>query len=196
MSTPAQSLTPGFAGENQDGMLDFTIRGPSCHSVGCFSESPYPRTLSIDIEPDTLSPEKIPMPSRGDRCDVGLQLLPQQQQLNEGDFVTRPIPAILCIAIAVNAAPKIGKSTSIADIRPILSNHCFQCHGPDEDQREADLRLDHRDGAIADLGGHAALVPQQSAKSELIQRVASTDDDLRMPPPEHGEPLDNDRSAC
>jgi hypothetical protein len=68
------------------------------------------------------------------------------------------------------------------DIRPILSSNCFKCHGPDEEHREADLRLDTKEGALRDLGGYAAIEPGEPAKSELLIRVESDDDDLKMPP--------------
>jgi mono/diheme cytochrome c family protein len=72
------------------------------------------------------------------------------------------------------------------DIRPILSNRCFQCHGPDEETREADLRLDNRLGAIADLGGYRAVDLDAPEASELLRRVRSTDPVEQMPPPETG----------
>jgi len=70
-----------------------------------------------------------------------------------------------------------------SDVRPILSDNCFACHGPDEGSREAELRLDTLDGATADLGGYAAVVPGDLAASELWDRVTTTDDLDLMPPP-------------
>ena len=71
------------------------------------------------------------------------------------------------------------------DIRPILSDKCFLCHGPDEKKRKADLRLDQRDGALADLGGYAAVVPGMPDESELLARVLAHEDPSElMPPPD------------
>lgn len=71
-------------------------------------------------------------------------------------------------------------------VRPILSDRCFTCHGPDEAARKADLRLDHRAGALADLGGYAAIAPGDLAESELIYRITTHDLDERMPPADSG----------
>ncbi len=68
------------------------------------------------------------------------------------------------------------------DIRPILSQNCFACHGPDEDAREADLRLDRAAEALADRGGVRALVPGDPEASLVLQRLVSKDDSERMPP--------------
>ena len=74
------------------------------------------------------------------------------------------------------------------DVRPILAAKCFACHGPDPSSREANLRLDLREHALADLGeGFHAIVPGDPEGSEAIFRVGSDDIDLRMPP--KGEPL-------
>ena len=70
------------------------------------------------------------------------------------------------------------------EIRPILSNKCFFCHGPDENKREADLRLDTREGALADHDGFSAVVPGNPDDSELLYRIAHDDPDELMPPPE------------
>ena len=70
------------------------------------------------------------------------------------------------------------------DVRPILSNRCFKCHGPDDAHREAGLRLDVRDAALAELdSGTRPIVPGHPDDSELIARITSTDPDLVMPPP-------------
>lgn len=75
------------------------------------------------------------------------------------------------------------------DIRPILSDACFQCHGPDAEQRQADLRLDEPDSAFADRGGYAALTPGKPEASEVIARMTASDPDLRMPPADSGKSL-------
>lgn len=81
------------------------------------------------------------------------------------------------------------------DIRPILSDHCFACHGFDEDTREADLRLDVADGPLTDLGGHQAIVPGVPADSELWKRVSADSEDRIMPPPDFGKPLSSEQQA-
>jgi mono/diheme cytochrome c family protein len=76
------------------------------------------------------------------------------------------------------------------DIRPILSEHCFQCHGPDAQQRQGDLRLDlYQDALQAGQSGNLAIVPGQASKSEVWARIHSQDPELVMPPPHTGKPL-------
>ena len=71
------------------------------------------------------------------------------------------------------------------DIKPILAENCYFCHGPDAGDRKADLRLDTFDGATAKRnGGEVAVVPGKPGESELVHRVFSDDPDERMPPPE------------
>tara|TARA_R110002096_G_scaffold371455_14_gene564902 strand:- start:5049 stop:8033 length:2985 start_codon:yes stop_codon:yes gene_type:complete len=69
------------------------------------------------------------------------------------------------------------------EVRPILSDKCFACHGPDEHDRKADLRLDTAEGAFGDLGGYAAIVPGKLDESEAWLRIISEDADEVMPPP-------------
>ena len=68
------------------------------------------------------------------------------------------------------------------DVRPILSDKCFPCHGPDVENRDAGLRLDTFEGATADLDGYAAVVPGDVQNSVLVQRIDG-DEDI-MPPPD------------
>ncbi|MEM9281910.1 MAG: DUF1553 domain-containing protein [Verrucomicrobiota bacterium] len=75
------------------------------------------------------------------------------------------------------------------DIRPILSDKCFFCHGPDEEDRKADLRLDLREDAFADRKGIAAFVPGDLEMSESWYRIITDDEDELMPPPKVHKPL-------
>ena len=101
--------------------------------------------------------------------------------------------ALVCCcltATSLRAADAPAKTVDFnKQIRSILSNRCFACHGPDEEEREADLRLDTAEGSRADLGGYAAIVPGRPDESVLIERITTDDPDLRMPPVTHGEPL-------
>jgi hypothetical protein len=75
------------------------------------------------------------------------------------------------------------------DIRPILSDNCFTCHGPDEQQRVSDLRLDVRDEAFASRDGGRAVVPGDPGASLLLQRVTASAPEMLMPPKESGRQL-------
>ena len=99
-----------------------------------------------------------------------------------------PLLATALLAIVMTAAdrPSPRPVDFDRDIRPILSENCFACHGPDAAKRKAKLRLDTKVGAFADLGGHAAIVAGKPDESELIARVESPDPDERMPPPTAG----------
>ncbi|MEL6898391.1 MAG: DUF1549 domain-containing protein, partial [Planctomycetota bacterium] len=76
------------------------------------------------------------------------------------------------------------------EVRTILSDKCFRCHGPDEAERYADLRFDVRESAIEDRGGSAAIVPGDVEASQLWDRINHEDDDLLMPPPDSHLSLD------
>ncbi len=80
------------------------------------------------------------------------------------------------------------------DIRPILSNYCYECHGPDSKQRKAGLRLDEEQGSRIELkSGVQAVVPGNLEESELIYRITSSDADERMPPKDFNKQLSEDQ---
>jgi len=93
--------------------------------------------------------------------------------------------ALLAVAAAAGAAEPAGAIAFNRDIRPILSDHCFPCHGPDAAHRQADLRLDLREAAVA-----GAIVPGRPDSSPLVARIMATDPDTVMPPPGAHKPLD------
>jgi len=95
---------------------------------------------------------------------------------------------------ALNTIRKVSSPASTKlrfnrDIRPILSDHCFQCHGPDRASRQADLRLDDPQSAYAERDGSRAIIPADADGSELIRRITSDDPAARMPPDAARRPL-------
>jgi hypothetical protein len=68
------------------------------------------------------------------------------------------------------------------EVLPILSDRCFSCHGPDETERDSELRFDLRESVFADLGGYAAVVPGHPEESELVDRITTRFEQDRMPP--------------
>lgn len=93
--------------------------------------------------------------------------------------------AWITLAIACSSAV-FGQQESVdfqSQVRPILSNHCFACHGFDEEGREADLRLDLAESAIDFQRSVRAIVPHDPEQSEVIRRTESTDPEIQMPPP-------------
>ena len=105
--------------------------------------------------------------------------------------------ALLCMFLIQSCSLSLPKDVEVVyetlgeditfniDIKPILSDKCFQCHGPDEDNRTAGLRFDTQDGLFAKSNtGKKAFVPLRLSKSEAISRILSNDPEKVMPPPE------------
>jgi hypothetical protein len=109
--------------------------------------------------------------------------------------MNRTISTFVLLTGAVLLAPRTARAEEDRvlfnrDIRPILSENCFACHGPDAKNRKGKLRLDTREGALQPRKDRAAaVVPGKSAESELVLRVVATDRAELMPPPETGKKL-------
>ena len=98
------------------------------------------------------------------------------------------VPALLISALVPPFARADEPVDFNRDVRPILSDRCFACHGPDASVRQASLRLDQREVAVATLpAGRRVIAPSDVRQSELLRRVTSDDPAVRMPP--DGEPL-------
>ncbi|MGV3660495.1 MAG: PSD1 and planctomycete cytochrome C domain-containing protein [Prosthecobacter sp.] len=98
----------------------------------------------------------------------------------------RALPLLFTTLAAAAAEPPVpAKIEFNRDVRPILSDNCFYCHGPDPKHREADLRLDVREEAVT----AKALVPGKVAESEVIARIITDDEDDLMPPPDSHKKL-------
>jgi mono/diheme cytochrome c family protein len=99
------------------------------------------------------------------------------------------IPALLLCIFASQTFAATAPDFS-REVRPILSQHCFKCHGPDDKARKGGLRLDLRDSAMGEAkSGAVAVVPGKPDKSELVARIFSGDEDELMPPPSAKRPL-------
>ena len=104
-----------------------------------------------------------------------IQIVPSA--VRPGMCQERLLVLLLGAAMAANVAAE-DRVQFNRDVRPLLSDKCFFCHGPDAKKRQAELRLDERNAAVT----ARAIVVGQPEKSELIRRVASADADERMPP--------------
>jgi hypothetical protein len=89
------------------------------------------------------------------------------------------VPLLLCLPSQAGPAINFDR-----DIRPILSDNCFQCHGPDAATRKGNLRLDTEEGAFAVVDGAAVVLPGKPNESALVERIESADPAEQMPPPE------------
>jgi hypothetical protein len=96
---------------------------------------------------------------------------------------------IACWSAAVPAAVTNAPVVFNRDIRPILSDNCLACHGPDAGKRKAELRLDTPEGATALHQGRQAVKPGDLATSEMWRRINSTEPKVKMPPPDSGKKL-------
>src|SRR3954451_14397647 len=97
------------------------------------------------------------------------------------------VVVVLCCVVEVSAqqpaSPGAGRIDFDRDIRPILSDKCFTCHGPDAANNKSKLRFDTEAHAFADLGnGRRAIVPGDPKQSQLVRRITADSTALRMPP--------------
>ncbi|MCA9145239.1 MAG: PSD1 domain-containing protein [Planctomycetales bacterium] len=105
--------------------------------------------------------------------------------------VARPCLSIAIVLVVATSA--ISDEADVVDynrdIRPLLSDVCYKCHGPDEGERQADLRLDLQEPALAAREGSAAIVAGKSGESQLYLRLVAQDPDERMPPADSNKEL-------
>ncbi len=120
-------------------------------------------------------------------CKGAATKWPERYYLMPSEPVKRAIRSLgtlisgALLALQLSAAPPVDFAR---DVRPILSDHCFGCHGPDESSRQASLRFDIEDGPKKPRGDRPpAIVPGDTAASLILQRVAPADPAMRMPPP-------------
>ena len=109
--------------------------------------------------------------------------------------MTRTLAIFTILSLAGIAIAEDGKLRFNQDVRPILSDKCFACHGFDAKKRKGDLRLDTPEGAYAVTDGAQAIRPGDLVKSEFWKRINSTDEDEVMPPPESHKKLSPEEKA-
>ncbi|QDT29709.1 Planctomycete cytochrome C [Gimesia panareensis] len=99
---------------------------------------------------------------------------------------------MVCLSNALHAGTDAATATELdfaSDIRPLLSDACFACHGPDDEHREAELRLDLKEGLFGKSSEQALIVPGKPEQSLIYQRLTTDDESLRMPPVDSGKKL-------
>src|SRR5262249_40109916 len=104
--------------------------------------------------------------------------------------------AVFVLAAALRAEPPLPATVDFnRDIRPILSENCYACHGPDKNKRKARLRVDDKEGLFSHHGQTHLLVPGKPDQSELFRRAPPPDADERMPDPKSGKKLSDRQIA-
>ncbi|MHC2070424.1 PSD1 and planctomycete cytochrome C domain-containing protein [Bremerella sp. T1] len=93
------------------------------------------------------------------------------------------------VLVFISTATAEEKIDFRSQVRPILSDRCFHCHGPDAANQDSEFRLDTQENILADLGGYAAVVPGDLEASELHARIHSDDEFSQMPPPDSNRSL-------
>ncbi|TWT66362.1 PSD1 and planctomycete cytochrome C domain-containing protein [Allorhodopirellula solitaria] len=105
-------------------------------------------------------------------------------------FLTLVVLSLLIGASGIAAEPDSGEGVDFSrDIRPLLSDHCFACHGPDENKRESGVRLDTADGALS------VIDREDWQSSLLLERIDEEDPDMQMPPPAYHKPLSEEAKS-
>lgn len=102
----------------------------------------------------------------------------------EFHFAMQSLRVLFVLAFTVTVVDAEDRVSFNRDIRPIFSKTCFECHGPDANTREADLRLDLRETATTEQDGNQPIVPEDAESSPVYQRINAADPDERMPPEE------------
>ena len=101
-------------------------------------------------------------------------MLPQNSSIH----IIAPIVCLALGSVAFAAGPGFNR-----DVRPILSENCFLCHGQDAEDHGGELRLDIREDAVANRDDGAAIIPGDPDKSAMMRRILSTDPEMVMPSP-------------
>ncbi|MFN5228053.1 MAG: PSD1 and planctomycete cytochrome C domain-containing protein [Planctomycetota bacterium] len=121
--------------------------------------------------------------------------LPNLRSIAQATHGAILVTICLCFISLISLTPTFAQNIDFRkQIQPILSEHCWQCHGVDESTREGNLRLDLRESAIA--GGESsklAIVAGKASESEMIRRILSDDPDHMMPPPSLQKPLSKEQ---
>ncbi|MEZ6152940.1 MAG: PSD1 and planctomycete cytochrome C domain-containing protein [Pirellulaceae bacterium] len=115
-------------------------------------------------------------------------------------MITNTLKLTLLLVLAfvdsgVTASAEENQVSFSRDVRPLLSDRCFRCHGPDQVARQADLRLDREESAFSDRDGVPAIVAGKIGASLLVTRITSDDADEIMPPPDSGMTLSSEEIA-
>jgi Protein of unknown function (DUF1553)/Protein of unknown function (DUF1549)/Planctomycete cytochrome C len=105
------------------------------------------------------------------------------------NILARMQRVVISLLVFAGGLAAAGEVSFNREVRPILSNNCYYCHGTDPNHRKGDRRLDTPEGAMADIKGVKAVVPGKPDDSDLIARILSDDPDTVMPPPKSNKSI-------